>query len=194
MNSDTEELTREGMRQFTATMRVSPDLAARTCQRHRQRTRRKLTALAAGTATVAAGAAVTATALIPARHPASHQPGAQLAARTVVKQADGNIYVTIRQFRDPAGLQTRLRADGVPASVAFTGQRNPACQPYPYRPGLLGKVVSVRLEGRHTLTIVHPSDLPNGAGLQFLSSVRHQGTVADINLDLVQASPQCTGS
>jgi hypothetical protein len=37
MSSDLEELAREGMRQFTATMQVSPDLAARTCERHRRR-------------------------------------------------------------------------------------------------------------------------------------------------------------
>ncbi len=194
MSSDIEESAREGMRQFTATMRVSPDLVARTCERHRQRTRHKLTALATGTATVAAGAAVAVTALIPASQPASRRPGAQLAAWTVVKQADGNIYVTIRQFRDPAGLQARLRADGVPASVTFTGQKNPACQPYPYRTGLLGKVVSVRLEGRHPLTIIHLSALPSGAGLRFASSIQHHGTGENVDLELVQASPQCTGS
>ena len=37
MSSDMEELAREGMRQFTATIRVSPDLAARTFDRHRRR-------------------------------------------------------------------------------------------------------------------------------------------------------------
>ena len=36
MSPDLEELAREGMRQFTATMQVSPDLAARTFDRHRQ--------------------------------------------------------------------------------------------------------------------------------------------------------------
>jgi hypothetical protein len=35
MGSDMEELAGEGIRQFTATMQVSPDLAAKTCQRHR---------------------------------------------------------------------------------------------------------------------------------------------------------------
>jgi len=190
MSSDIEESAREGMRQLTATLRVSPDLAARTCERHRQRTRHKLTALATGTAAVAAGAAVAVTALIPA----SRQSGAQLAAWTVVKQADDNVYVTIRQFRDPAGLQARLRGDGVPASVTFTGQGNPACQPYPYQTGLLGKVVSVRLEGRQPLTIIHLSTLPSGAGLRFASSIQHHGTDENVDLELVQASPQCTGS
>ncbi len=46
-------------------------------------------------------------------------------------RADGTIAVTIRELRDPAGLQSRLRADGVPASVSFFGQQNPSCRPYP---------------------------------------------------------------
>jgi hypothetical protein len=154
------------------------------------RARHRIPAAAAALA-VAAGAAVAMTVLVTASHPASHQPGAHLAAWTVVKQADGNVYVTIRQFRDPAGLQARLRADGVPASVTFTGQRNPACQPYP---GRIGKVVSVRSEGGQPLTIINPSALPSGAGLQFASSVQRQGTVAAVGVDPVQASPQCTGS
>ncbi len=56
---------------------------------------------------------------------------AQLTAWTVTRQADGNISVTIRQLKDPAGLQATLRADGVPATVTFTRQQNPACRPYP---------------------------------------------------------------
>jgi hypothetical protein len=157
------------------------------------RARRRIPGVA-GALAVAAGAAVAVTVLVPASHPASHQPGAELTAWTVVKQADGDVYVTIRQFRDPAGLQARLRTDGVPASVTFTGQRNPACQPYPYHPGLTGKVVSVRPEGQRPLTIINPSALPRGAGLQFVSSAPRQGTVAGVGVDLVQASPQCTGS
>jgi hypothetical protein len=62
MSSDLEELAREGMRQFTATMQVSPDLADRTFERHRQR-RRYI--LRAGLALGAAGA-VTAVAVIAA--------------------------------------------------------------------------------------------------------------------------------
>ncbi len=61
----------------------------------------------------------------------SHPAHAQLAAWTVTKLADGDISVRINQFKDPAGLQNTLRADGVPASVTFAGQQNPACQPYP---------------------------------------------------------------
>jgi hypothetical protein len=131
MSSDIEELAREGMRQLTATMQVSPDLAARTCERYRRRHRRKLTGLAAVAAAVAASAAVAVPALLPASHPASRQPGVRVAAWTVTKLADGNIKVTIRELKDPAGLQRKLRADGVPASVTFASQKNPACRPYP---------------------------------------------------------------
>jgi len=52
MSSDMEELAREGMRQFTAPMQISPDLAARTWQRHRRRRH----VLRAGLAMGAAGA------------------------------------------------------------------------------------------------------------------------------------------
>jgi len=58
MSSDIEELAREGMRHFTATMQVSPDLAARTCERHRQRRRH---VLRAGLALAVAGAVTAAT-------------------------------------------------------------------------------------------------------------------------------------
>jgi hypothetical protein len=155
MSSDIEELAREGMRRFTATMQVSPDLAARACQRHRRRARRKLTGLAAGAGAAAAGAVVAVTALAPAAHPATHQPAAQLAAWTVTKLVGGNISVTIRELNDPAGLQATLRADGVPASVRFVPQQNPVCQPYPGgtpEPGLpatplLKKVFPVPYQG-----------------------------------------------
>jgi hypothetical protein len=97
----------------------------------RRRVRRRLIPATTAALALAAGAAVAVTALLPASPPAGHQATAQLAAWTVTKLADGNISVTIRELKDPAGLQRRLRADGVPASVTFAGQRNPACRPYP---------------------------------------------------------------
>ena len=191
MSSDIEELAREGMSQFTAPMRVSPDLAARTCARHRRRTRHKLTALAAGTATVAAGAAVTMTALIPA----SGHPGAHLAAWTVVKQADGNVHVTIRELNDPSGLQAKLRADGVPASVTFSGHKNSSCRDDTGGANIrqvfgLKNVVTVGPPPRDYVMVIHPSDLPAGIGVQ-ISTYR---SVALIEIALVRASPHCTGS
>ncbi len=215
MSSRIEESAREGMLQFTATMRVSPDLAARTCKRHRRQTRHKLAALATGTATVAAGAALAVTALIPASHPASRQPDTQLAAWTVVKQADGNVYLTIREFRGPAGLQARLRADGVPASVIFNRRlprsapfrdlfhvRHNPCQAYRGGQGQLLKVVRRGsphpLREHSTLSVIHPSALPSGAGVQFIATPNtgYQNSPDRFALGvlLVQTSPKCTGS
>jgi hypothetical protein len=106
-----------------------PSIPAREiiARARRRRVRRRLLPGMTGVLALAAGAAAAVTALLPA----SHQATAQLAAWTVTKLADGNISVTIRELKDPAGLQRRLRADGVPASVTFASQQNPACRPYP---------------------------------------------------------------
>jgi hypothetical protein len=116
-----------------------PDVEAIMARGRAHRRRRRLIPGVTGTAAVAAGAALAVTALTPASHlastqpghPAGRQPAVQLAAWTVTKLADGDISVTIRELENPAGLQSTLRADGVPASVTFAGQRNAACQPYP---------------------------------------------------------------
>ena len=150
------------------------------------RARRRIPGVAGALAGVA-GAALAVTMLLPSSHPAS----AQLAAWTVAKQANGTIIVTIRELSDPAGLQATLRADGVPASVTFSGQQNPACQPYT---GPIGQAVSLRHAGQRTLTIINPSALPSGAGLQFASTVQGQGMVVEVQAGPVLASPQCTGT
>ena len=141
------------------------------------------------------------TVALPASHPAI-APSAQLAAWTVARQADGSIKVTIRELRDPAGLQQRLRADGVPASVTFSGQQNPACQGYPgggsqsQRRQLLSSVAGPA--GGSDVMVIHPAALPSGAGLQINALFRHDpgqhGSLEGFSVGLVQASPQCTGS
>jgi hypothetical protein len=105
--------------------------AAQIVRRGRTVRARRRIPVVTGALAVAAGAAVGLTALLPASHPASHQPPVRLAAWTVTKLPDGNIKVTIRELKDPAGLQRTLRADGVPASVTFTSQENAACRLYP---------------------------------------------------------------
>ena len=144
--SDTDVLS--AVRESLSGMPVAgrPDLEA-IMARGRARRHRRLIPYATGTLAAAAGAALAVTALTPASHqpspvashqaspvashPVGRQPAAQLAAWTVSKLATGNISVTIREFKDPAGLQSTLRADGVPASVTFASQQNPACGPYP---------------------------------------------------------------
>jgi hypothetical protein len=148
--------------------------------------------------------------------PASHQSTAHLAAWTVVRQADGTVSVTIRQFRDPAGLQRELRADGVPASVIFNPRlpagapfrdlfhvkHNP-CQAYSGGQGQLLKVVRGGsphpLREGSTLSVIHPSALPSGAGVQFIATPNtgYQNSSQKrfaLGVLLVQASQQCTGS
>ena len=93
------------------------------------RTRRRIPAMAAALAVVAA-AAIAVTTLLPGHQP-SGPVTVQLAAWTVVKQADGTVYVTIRELRDPAGLQRTLRADGIPASVTFAGAAEPGVPTVP---------------------------------------------------------------
>ncbi len=163
------------------------------------RARRRIPRVAAALGAAAAAAFAVSVAL-PASHPAS-EPHAQLAAWTVARQADGSIQVTIRELQDPAGLQRTLRADGVPASVTFTGQQNPACQGYPgggsqsQRRHLLSSVAGPAA-GRDAM-VIHPSALPSGAGLQIYTLFQNypgpRGSF-QVAVGLVQASPQCTGS
>ena len=224
MNDD--ELITAVRESFTGVRSATP--VERIISRSRAvRARRRLPWFAASVGM--AGAAVAAVSVaLPASRPAasvpavSHQvvshpasgPAVQLTAWTVTRQADGSIRVTFREATDAAGLQRTLRADGIPVSVTFTGQQNPACQPYPSsgsqaqpspgQPfgGPMAGVVSrdfLRNPKQAYTTpyalVIHPSALPSGAGLQIWSS----GTpgAADnfqLGVGLVQASPQCTGS
>jgi hypothetical protein len=159
------------------------------------RARRRIPGVAAALA-VAAGTALAVTALLPS----GHQPAAQPAAWTVAKQANGNIRVTIDELRDPAALQRTLRADGVPVSVTFIGQANPACQPYGSGGSHLLESMVTALPGHGNLRVlvIHPSAFPAGAGLAIAAghpgqSPRGGGVELTIGPP-VKASPQCTGS
>jgi hypothetical protein len=179
------------------------------------RARRRIPVLA-GTLAVAAGAALAVITLLSGSQ-ASHQPPAQLAAWTVTKQADGTVRVTIPvtvgELRNPAGLQSTLRADGVPASITPIGQENPSCRRYPAGPALVHRVISFAFEVRRpplqgsqanvphpqlvAVMLIRPSALPRGAGVQFASTfVQLSPTAARETVKmpgLVYASSQCTG-
>jgi hypothetical protein len=137
---------------------------------------------------------------------ASHLAHARLAAWTVTKEGDGGIFLKIRELRDPAALQRRLRADGVPASVVFhpgppvdvvnawrfVHFKNNPCQEYS---GGEGQAQNV-MRGGSPLTgmFLYPSAIPNGAGVQIVATENGGGPPFPIFEWLVQASPQCTGS
>jgi hypothetical protein len=161
------------------------------------RTRRRIPALAA-TLALAGGAAVAVAALAPGGHQAPRLPGAQLAAWTVTRQADGDIHVTIRELLDPAGLQATLRADGVPASVNVRRNTNlhSACQPYPASRSQREAIVQFG-SGQSGVLIIDPSAIPRGVGLAIdafpvSAGKHHRPAYIDVGAGLVYASRQCT--
>ena len=202
-----------------------PDVQTIMARGRRTRRRRRLIPGVTATLAVAAGAALAVT-LAPAGHPAdrqasgqaSRQPAVQLAAWTVTKLANGKISVTIRELEGPAGLQSTLRTDGVPASVTFAGQQNLACRPYPAGSVLLERVFPIPhkdlpqlppkgnarpapAHGRppalprpsltSTVIVIDPSALPGNAGVQL--GISHDGGLVLVP-QVVYASSQCTGS
>ena len=138
------------------------------------RARRRIP-IAAGALTVAAGAALAATTLVPAGHSGagssdpsglassgSRPASVQLAAWTVSRRANGDIDVTINQLKDPAGLQATLRADGLPVSVSFSGPIvGGSCQPYTASRGTLRTVAQFHSDS----FAIDPSALPSGTGV-----------------------------
>ena len=104
------------------------------------RARRRAPALA-GAGAVVAGTALAVTTLVPSGHPGvegSRHPGnplvnARLAAWTVAKQANGDLDVTINQLRNPVGLQSTLRADGLPVRVSYSSHPFPVTRDGSYR-------------------------------------------------------------
>jgi hypothetical protein len=158
------------------------------------RARRRIRRLAAVLA-AAAVAAVAVTVLPPASHPAGRRPGTQLAAWAVVEEPDGTIAVTIHKLFNPAGLQGKLRADGVPARVTFYGgRRYPSpCRAYPAGRAFVAQVFPPDPGAPAAAITIRPSALPPGAGVYINDSSNPYGYIG-IQTGLVRASKRCTGS
>ena len=171
---------------------------------HAVRTWRRRVPAAAGALVVAGGAALGVTAFAPSAHPAptaagkaaSHPAVVRLAAWTVVKQANGDINITIRQLQHPAKLQATLRADGLPAHVSFSGNSDRVCRPYtPLSPNLaMGIYRFFDSNGSYVLTI-DPSVLPSGVGVSISGDDQRlpSGSFVPVAIAAVHASRQCTG-
>jgi hypothetical protein len=139
-------------------------------------------------------------------------PQQKLAAWSVVKEPHGVVQVTIRELRDPVGLWRMLRADHVPAYVRFLphnfmaststhdlpkvcraprmsneANANLQVKIMPMNPPPLG---SVAINFR-------PAAIPPGIGVFLKAWAASPGTTngpyLSLQVDLVQASPQCTG-
>jgi hypothetical protein len=171
---------------------------------HAVRAWRRVPAATAGALVVAGGAALGVTALAPGGHPApaaAEKAGSQravvaLAAWTVVKQANGDIDVTIRQLQHPVQLQATLRADGLPAHVSFSGNPGSVCKPHKFES--LNEAMDIyrffKRNGSDFLTI-NPSVLPSGVGLSISSNDLHLSSrsVFSVSIGTVYTSRQCTG-
>jgi hypothetical protein len=196
--------------------------------------------LAAAALAVSVSMALPASSPVNSGHPQASRPavspGVRLASWTVTRQPDGRIRVTFfGQLRDPAGLQSTLRADGVPASVTFIGQQNPACKGIPVAPGSVVEGPGFVRDPQNAYNqpqanaprqvqasgvpnsenpydqsqgalVINSSALPSGAGLQIAvmrgiplgpsgpwTYPKGSGQPV-VEVFLVKASPQCTGS
>ncbi len=166
---------------------------------------------------IGAAAAVVATAVALALtqgSPAGHgggQGGVSLAAWSVVKEPHGLLKVTIRQLRNPAGLERTLRADGVPANVRFVHHffqpSNSNDVPKGCLPPHLSSQVIAKVDEKlipnvtvpeADAAIIRPSALPHGIGLYLKAWAPNPGTHSaaslSMEINLVQATHRCTGS
>jgi RNA polymerase sigma factor (sigma-70 family) len=142
---------------------------------------------------------------------------AHLTDWTVVKQADGSVTVIIRELNDIAGLQRKLRAEGVPAKVTLFRhlaphpfQRLGHCRVVPQDMTIWRKVFSIPYIRRaHSNAIrIHPAALPSGVGVllgEQVSPTYKSNTGRQLVPTghyvllptfptLVYTSPRCTGS
>ena len=140
----------------------------------------------------------------PAGHqPAGHRPSAPAAVHltswSVTKLADGSVRVRIIQLRDPAALQAKLRADGVPANVTDTGTPSGACRPYPASTVQLSAVfgggtgATTDIGTATIIVVINPAALPHDAGIHIGGQFNSAGAGASTS-NLVYASAGCTGS
>lgn len=122
MNTNVEDLLREGMERFGRDVQMPAGIAAKA---RGQVHRRRLQVMTGTVAAVAAAAAIVTFTAAPGGRPAP----ARLAAWTVITEPNGTVAVSIYNVRDPAGLQRALQAHGVPATVRFypSGSQMPGC-------------------------------------------------------------------
>jgi hypothetical protein len=184
------------LRRELADIAPPPDLPARLRRRQARHTRRSFAGAAAAAAVVAGAATLT----VGTSGPASPAPTpAILTAWTVTRQPDGSIKITIRDGRDPAGLQRKLRAAGIPASVHRGVRLARGCM---IAPGGYGMADIDPLSSREVIFIIRPSRIPDGQGVSLsFFPIRGAGVtgkpharVGAVRLDYVRRGPQCTGS
>jgi hypothetical protein len=196
-----------------AAVRLYQQITAQPPGPARSSRRRRLAVPALIGVAAAAVAAVVALALVPGSPAApghrGGQGGATLAAWSVIKERHGLLRVTIRELRDPVGLQQMLRAAGVPSNVRFVqhyfmpttsthnlpkGCLNPRMSDKA-NADLQGKIMPMNpLPTSGVAVNIRPAAITHGIGL-YLKAWAANGNNGGLSLqiDLVQATPQCTG-
>jgi hypothetical protein len=132
-------------------------------------------------------------------------PPASLAAWTVTKGPGHTVTILVRELRDPAGLRRTLRADGIPAAVAFQGGLLSDTPPLPRtcrdvhmsdtaNADLQGRIIGpgMAADPRAVALVIHTAEIPRGIGLNLTVQADKSGY--GWSLGLVRASPACTGS
>ena len=143
-----------------------------------RRARRRRLVRSLSTTAVAAIVAVAMFALPLSGRSDQGTPPVRLAAWTVIDEPGGKIGVTIRDLNDPAGLQRRLRADGVPVTIRylpdFGGKRaaDHSLHLCLYRPGgnrlfvTMSRILPVKSSPRGQIAFtIKPSAIPAGLAL-----------------------------
>jgi hypothetical protein len=204
MNEEREVLT--AVRESLSGAHLGTTLEATIRRGQKLRARRRIAGLGAA-AVIAGSIALPASGLADGGH-SPHPQQAQLAAWTVTKSPHGYIVVRVSQLSDPSGLQRTLRADGVPAAVAFQRGMIRLTPPLPRQCNNTGlspqadaavqqKIMGPKLrsftpDGHRSVALtMRPAQIPKGIGLNLTvhSSTRSWGW----SLGLVRATPECTG-
>jgi hypothetical protein len=196
-----------------AATRLYQQITAQPLAPPRASRRRRLTGPTLIGVAMAAVAVVVALALLPGSQ-AGHgggQGGVKLTAWSVIKERHGLVKVTIRELRDPAGLQKTLRAAGVPANVRFvhhffqptnSAHLPKACLAPRMSDKAIAKVMAKIEPGNIFVpspdaVILRSSAIPRGLGMYLKAWAPKPGTrsAASLSMEtgLVRATPQCTG-
>lgn len=138
----------------------------------RRRRRRRL-AYGSGATALAAAAAISGVTLTSGAASAGGTHDARLTAWTVQKQHNGTIDVTVRDLRNLAGLEQKLKADGVPAEV-ISGKRYPAaCVDYKAMKEDMASVITFTtrpgVPGEYAF-VIHPAAIPSGTRLLLVTA------------------------
>jgi hypothetical protein len=212
LNEQIRELMERGLRPVTmADIKTREPVRARTPRKATARPGlRRGGLILAGTAGIAGSAALAVAALL-SGSTEGNVGRAVLTAWTVQPGSHGTVKVTIRELRNPAGLQSLLRADGIPANVvflqhSFTPTTSPSAIPRSCRAPHMSDKANANLQEKilpaphfstGTVLIIRPSAMPRHIGL-FIEAWAAPGSETHpalaLQVDLVVASTRCTGS